>query len=845
MLKFTDVLVEYRKNPIGIDNRTPIFGWKYEQATDALQRSYRIEVAGSEQLLATGCADLWDSGEVFSSAQNGVEYAGKPLCSSQVAYVRVTVMDGKGEVSTSPVASFEMGLLEEDDWKGKWVSMPVSFQGGALQFRKELEIPTDKPIDRARIYVCAVGYHELYFNGKKVTDYVLHPAVTEYGRTVEYTTYDVTPYLADRNVIGVLVGHGWLGDRKLLAQINVHYKDGTVFEDHTQNCWGWWMSGSPIVEDSIYGGETYDARLEDDYEGWATADYRSGWDNGWLYTFLTAPVQGVKRAMSVNPIRVCDCRSIKSLKKQDKGHFLVDAGVNLAGWLRVKATGERGAKMILRYAEDLKDGRINRINLRSAACTDTYIFRGKGEEEYAPRFTYHGFRYVEIEIVGKVSLGGIIVEHVHSDVAPIGEFRCGNPIINKLHENAVLTEASNLHSIMTDCPQRDERLGWLNDLSSRIYQTVNNFSMESFFPKVIRDITETQNERGEIADTAPFYTGSRPADPVSVCYLLFALESYRRYGNARVLKEQYHGFKAWTESLLEKQQGYIMNYTYYNDWVPPATFEDVRTDGLYISSVYLYWHLVCLARIAGIIGKQSDRKKYLKHARNAKKAIVEKYFDGEKFSTGTQCENSVALSLGLCPRGAEGKLAATVASDIVAHGKHSTCGNQGYRHMFYALSDAGYNDLLLEMITNPEYPGWGYMISQGATSVWERWEKKMENEMHSFNHPMFGSYDGWLYNCVAGIDVAADAVGGGKVTVAPHPADGFGSVSASVQTARGRVSCSYRRTATGRIYDIQIPTNTTATIVMPGKILSVNGKKFAGCRLEVLSGEYRIVTREK
>jgi len=844
MLKFTDVLVEYRKNPIGIDKQKPIFGWKFEQATDALQSLYRIEVASSEKLLAEGNPDLWDSGDVISSAQFGIEYQGKELASSQIAFFRVTVKDGKGEMSTSPVNTFEMGLLHEEDWKGSWVSMPVNFQGGALQFRKELEFPVDKEIDRVRIYICAVGYHELYFNGKKIGDYCLHPAVTDYSKSVCYSTYDVTSLVQERNVIGVLVGHGWLGDRKLLAQINVHYKDGTVYEDHTQNCWGWWMSGSPIIEDSIYGGEVYDARLEEKYEGWATADYRSGWDNGWLYTFLTSPVGGKKTAMNIEPIRVCASFKAKRPKLLEKGHYLIDAGVNLAGWIKVTATGKRGAKIIMRYAEDLKDGRINRINLRSAQCEDTYIFKGAEVETYAPRFTYHGFRYVEIEVVGKVSIKEVYVEHVHSDVKQIGSFRCDNAVINQLHENAVLTEANNLHSIMTDCPQRDERLGWLNDLSSRIYQTVNNFSMESFFQKVLRDITETQNEKGEIADTAPFYTGSRPADPVSVCYLLFANECYRLYGNERVVKEEYENLRAWTESLLQKQEGYVMNYTYYNDWVPPACFDDVRTDGLYISTVYLYWHLVLLSRLAEICGREGDRRKYLKHAKNAKKAIIERYFDGSKFSTGTQCENSVALSLGLCPANKRKDIAKAVADDIIAHGKHSTTGNQGYRHMFYALGNAGYNELLCEMLTNPEYPGWGYMIEQGATSVWERWEKKMENEMHSFNHPMFGSYDGWLYNVVAGINVAEDAIGSDKLVISPKPADGIGNVSASIETLRGKVSCKYRKIKGGRVYNIVIPTNCQAKILLTGKIVSVNGKKFTGGELCVLSGTYRIVTAE-
>ena len=843
MLKIKEVLTEYRKNPICIDNEKPLFGWKYEQSENTFQSSYRVLVASSKRLLATGNPDFWDSGEVLSSAQFGIEYEGKKLTSCTVYYVKVIVKDGKQQRSESDIFTFETGLLNESDWKGKWVSMPVNFQGGALAFRKDLEIPSAINIERARVYVCAVGYHELYFNGVKVEDYVLHPPVSDYSKTVYYSAYDITNLVAEKNAIGVLVGHGWLGDRKLLAQINVYYKDGTVFEDHTANCHGWWMSGSPIVSESIYGGETYDARREDEFNGWATAGYKSNWENGWMYTFLVPPVAGEKRACSIEPIRVCATNKIKSKKRIDRKNYLIDAGANISGWLKITASGARGAKIVVKYAEDILNGRINRINLRSAACTDTYIFRGKGEETYAPRFTYHGFRYAEIEIFGNVRLKEIVSEHVHTDVRPVGEFCCDNDVINKLHENAVRTEANNIHSIMTDCPQRDERLGWLNDLSTRIYQTVNNFSMENMLPKIIKDISETQSECGEIADTAPFFTGSRPADPASIAYILFALKSYRLYGNARIIKEEYNNLKAWVDSLLNRQNGYIMDYTYYNDWVAPAIFEDVHTDGIFVSTVFLYWHLVCLTELAEIADKPADKVEYAAHAEKCRAAIREKFFDGNNFASGTQCENSMPLNLGLCDKHERQGLAKNIADDILDHGKHSTCGNQGYRHMFYALSEEGYNDLLFETLINPDYPGWGYMIAQGATSVWERWEKKMEYEMHSFNHPMFASYDGWLYNCVGGIRVADDAVASDKFVIKPKIVSALNKVYASVETLRGKVSCLTVKKAGGYTFNICVPTNSRATVILPFAVVKMNGKKCNGKTFNLPSGTYCFNTR--
>lgn len=855
MLKFTKVHVEYEENPVGTDAERPLFGWQFENAEGEVQTSYRIEVASAAFAAEASAkptkntakpaekADLWDSGEVLSSTQLGIPYGGKPLSSGQIAYFRVTVKNGAGETAVSGTGRFETALLSPEDWKGSWISMPVNFQGGALLLRKELAFPKGE-IDRVRCYVAAIGYHELYFNGVKVGDSVLAPAVTDYTKTVEYCVYDPTPYLGERNVIGLHVGHGWLGDRKILVQINVRYKDGTTYEDHTCNCNGWWMGRSPIVSDSIYGGEVFDARILDECEGWASPGFECGWDNGWLYSFLTPAPGGKLRAATQEPIRVVSRTPVKKLKKCPESHIFVDAGRNMAGWLRITATGERGAKMTVRYAEDVKDGRINRVNLRSAANEDVYIFRGTGEEVYAPRFTYHGFRYAEIETEGKVKILSAVAEAVRSGVRRAGSFVCDDKGVNALHEMAADTEGNNLHSIMTDCPQRDERLGWLNDLSSRIFQTVNNYSMERFFPKIVHDITDTQNEKGEIADTAPFYTGLRPADPVSVCYLLFALACVRLYGDTRTVRTEYSALKAWTDSLLAKQKDFILNYTYYNDWVAPAAFDDVRTDGVFVSSAYLYWHLRCMAQIAGIAGKTRDKGHYSSLAAQSKRALRAKYYKDGKFANGTQCENSIALWLGLCPAADRKKLAASVAADIRAHGNHCTCGNQGYRHLFYALGEAGYNDLLTQMLLNPEYPGWGYMLVQGATSVWERWEKEMGSEMHSFNHPMFGSYDGWLFNVVAGINVAPDAIGADKLVISPRPAARMGKIFARIETLRGTVSVGYTPLKKGGRYEITVPANTSAQIILPARILSVGGKRQdkPAKKLSVGSGRYVIIT---
>ena len=846
MQSITRFQTDYQDNPIGIDNTSPQFSWVFSQVDGLFQQTYRILVSTECDSDGEKRGNMWDSGTVKSSLSAGIEYAGKPLASRTKYYVKLITAVNSGQTLTAQ-GTFETALLDKSEWLGKWVTIPVNFQGGALQLRKTLEnFPMEKKLVSARAYVAGIGYHEFYTNGKLVTKDRLVPAVSEYSKTVFYMTYDLTELLTEEhNVIGVVLGHGWLGDRKLLIQLYARFEDGTEWEDHTANCCGWWVTGSPITGNSIYGGETYDARIAQRFEGWTSNSYESGWENGWMYTVLTQPPAGELRAQTIDPIRVTASLPVVADKVID-GVRVLDIGRNIAGWAKIKVKGPAGSLVRIRFGEDIKeDGRVNFLNLRTAGNTDTYILCGSGEEEWEPRFTYHGFRYAEIETEGGAELLFFEGKHVHSDVRPCGSFRCSDDILNKLHDNAVLTEANNLHGIMTDCPQRDERFGWLNDLSSRVYQTVCNFGMERFFPKVIEDISETQNELGEISDTAPFYTGSRPADPVSVCYLLMGLYCYRHYGNKQVLREHYEGFKAWTESLLAKQDGFIMNYYYYADWVAPS-FDDTHTDGIYVSTVYLNWHLQCMAEIAGILGLGDEAHNYAELAEKSKKAINEKYYvHGKGFSTGSQAANSMALSLGLAPKAAHGELAAAVADDIIRRGYHSSCGNQGYRHMFYALSDAGYDDLLIKMIKNPQYPGWGFAIANGATTVWERWEREMNSIMHSLNHPMFGSYDGWFYNCLGGINIAADAQAADKLVFAPRVPDSLEFAECSIETLRGRAECSWRKEGNRVHFSITVPSNTSAAATLPGKIVSINGKPAAGQDIDLVPGRYEIVTEQE
>ena len=621
--------------------------------------------------------------------------------------------------------------------------------------------------------------------------------------------------------MGIEVGHGWLGSKKVLAQFYIYYADGTQDEFHSYTNSGWWVGGSPTVDNSVYGGETYDARKEDEIpKNWATTAFEPQWNTGWMFTIFSPAPQGELQPQPVEHIKVCDTYPAVSVRRLSNGESVYDVGANIAGWARIRVRGERGSRVTLKFGERLTpDGQVNRINLRTASATDVYILRGEGVEEYAPRFTYHGFQYVQVNVEGKAEVLSLTGEHVHTAVRQTGEFTCPDETVNKLHEIAVRTERNNEHSVLTDCPQRDERFGWLNDWSSRFFQAVYNRDLSGFFPKTMRDVTDTQTPEGGIGDTAPFVTGGRPADPVSVAYLLMPVWCYAYYGDDKPAREEYENVKKWVSCLLSRADDYIMTYSYYGDWVSPDCYKEERADGLYVSTLHLYWHLRLMERLAQIVGNKKDEKLYAAHAEKCGKRINEVYFDekSDRYSRGSQTENAMALTLGLVPPSHRAAVSENLYQNAVAHGHHSTCGNIGYRHLFYALADGGHADEVLRILQNPAYPGWGFMLASGATSVWERWESEMDVEMDSFDHPMFGSYDAFFYRYLGGIGVCDDACGCDKIVIAPLCPDSLSFVRCSFVTVRGKVVSNWERKDGKITHRIEIPAGVTAAVTLGGQ----------------------------
>ena len=542
----------------------------------------------------------------------------------------------------------------------------------------------------------------------------------------------------------------------------------------------------------------------------------------------------------MNPIRALGEYPGERIHTFNPNHFVYDIKQNIAGFCRIQVRGKRGSSIRLRHAETLKDdGHIDQTNLRTADAEDIYILKGEGVETYSPRFTYHGFRYVEVWIEGEAELLSLTGLHVHSDNRPVGYFSTDDPILNRLHKMAVITEQNNETSILTDCPQRDERFGWLNDVSTRVFQCLYNFDMNLFLEKVDTDMTLTQDKNGAITDTAPYYTGGRPADVTSISYLLLAREAYRFYGSRKICQDNYAGHKAWVEFLLTHQKDFIMDYYYYADWVPCTSFPDAVSDGIAVSSYFLYWHLSVLSELAGILGKKTDQQRYRHLAAQSKKSLNEHYFHDDHYVNGTMTEDGMALYLGLAPNArAQKAVYEHLRRSVIDHHYHLTCGNQGYRLVMAELCEHGDADFVLKVLKNPEYPGWGFMLQNGATTVWERWEKENLSVMNSFDHPMFGSYDYIFYRYLAGIHVKDIATN--DIEIAPVIASSLHHVEGRLDTVRGELRVSWDHEGNKIRYTIHVPVAMKVQLHLPGHELQDDGVTIANDAL-LASGDYCIV----
>lgn len=835
-VRVEDLRCEHAVDPIGVDAAPPRLSWRLvSERRGERQTAYQIQAATSAAALDSNRPDLWDTGRVASNRSVLVAYGGKPLGSRQEVYWRVRVWDRDGKPAPySSTAHWEMGLLKPEDWKAEWIGYPEGWAGRPLYFRRELRIT--KEIREARAYVAGLGHYELRINGRRVGDHVLDPGWTDYSKRVLYATYDVGSLLRKgNNAVAAITGQGHYGMPKLLLQLEVQYGDGTTDVLYTRGGHGamsWRVTSGPIVASSIFDGETYDARLEK--TGWDLPEGKlpQGLDRteGWTTAVPVEAPGGRLVSQMVEPIRVI--QEIKPVKLSEPKPDLAvyDTGQNLAGWAELRVRGPRGARVTLRFAENLyPDGAVNQENLRKAAATDVYILKGEGLEVWEPRFTYHGFRYVQVEgLPERPTLDNITIKVVRSSVEPNGSFETSNDLINRIQKMVWWTEASNLHSVPTDCPQRDERQGWMNDLTVRLEGMVYNFEVPRFLAKFLNDVRDTQDAEGSITDTVPFRWGQRPADPVSASYLLLGWLPYEFYGDMRLIAEHFDGFKAWVDFLWKRSKDGIVTYGYYGDWSPPRAFavggllgigaNSKDTPERLMSTGYLYYCARLAARVAELLKRPKEQARYEEIARQVAAAFQREYWDEKTggYGANNQAANSFALYLGLVPQDRVAGVTENLVMDVEANGGHLTTGNLCTKYLLEALTEHGRADVAYRIATQTTYPSWGYMLANGATTLWERWEHMTGGQMNSHNHQMMGSVSAWFYRHLAGIQPDPESPGFQRFWLKPQPVRGLDWVRGEYRTPYGVVHSAWRRQDGGLVWRVVAPPNSSAKVWLPG-----------------------------
>lgn len=797
----TNLRCEYLSNPVGIDVRDPRFFWVLEhQERSQKQTAFEI-IVSTEPTCDKG--DMWDSGKVASEESTHIVYGGKILESDKTYYWKVRYWDKDDTPSPwSNVARFDTGLFTPEDWKGQWI-------GGKNLLRREF-ILAAKPI-RARAYICGLGYYELRLNGRKVGANVLDPGWTTYKKRILYVTHNVSDFLrVGPNAVGVMLGKGWYGSYALLLQLNIELETGEKVQVVSDTTWK--AANGPIISDSIYNGETYDARLE--MPGW---DLPGRDESSWSEAENVQAPSGVLSAQMMPAIRIIDTIVPFEMTNPAAGIYVFDMGQNFSGWARLRVSGPRGTAVRMRFAEILyENGMINQENLRSARAEDVYILKGLGEEIWEPRFTYHGFRYVELTgFPGVPTLETIRGRVIHTAVKPIGSFACSKQLLNELQHIIVWGQKTNLHSIPTDCCQRDERMGWMGDAQGTAEEAMHNFDMAAFYTNFLRNIRDVQDEKGTITDTVPHIWGSRPADPAwGTAYPLICWYMYQYYGDRRILEEHYEGIKKYVEFLRTKAENGLVRFSYYGDWVAVE-----KTPGSIVSSFYYYYDTKILADMAQILGKKEDVLAYRKLAEEIKRSFHREYFDArtKNYANGTQTANTLALFLDLVPESERGSVWGNLFDNIVyRNSSHLTTGIIGTKYIMELLTRFGASDLAYDIATQTTYPSWGYMIENGATTLWELWQLRQGPSMNSHNHPMFGSVGAWLYKGLAGINLAKDTVGFKKIRIEPQMVRDLKYASGSVQTLRGAVVSSWQRNLGEKkiVLDVSIPVGSEAEIVL-------------------------------
>ncbi|MEK3878850.1 glycoside hydrolase family 78 protein [Paenibacillus sp. FSL M7-0420] len=836
--------VEYQENPLGLDIRLPRFSWQlHTDERDVRQQAYQLQVAGAADFGSV----WWDSGRVESGESLHIELKGLELQSRQIYYYRVKIWDQHNRPTEwSQAAWWEMGLLSPEEWTAEWITAPLACLAEDAEQSPLLRgsFQVERPLARARIYVTSLGLYELELNGVRVGDTYLNPGWTSYSHRLQYQTYDVTEQLVvGDNVAGAWLGNGWYkgnlgwehrkhiyGSRTaLLLQLHLTYEDGT--EQIIGSGPQWKVSPGPLLMSELYHGETYDARLAQ--HGFSTPGYD---DTLWLAAEILPYAKNILLAQENDPVRAVQELAPVALIRTPAGETVLDMGQNMVGWLRFTVDGAAGQEYQLRHFEVLdQQGNVYTENLRTARQTVTYIAGGGGRESFQPRFTFQGFRYVQlIGFPDPLDLQDFTGVVLHSDMEPTGTFTCSDALLNQLQHNILWGQKGNFVDVPTDCPQRDERLGWTGDAQMFIRTAAYLMNVAPFFSKWLGDLAADQREDGGVPYVIPHVLGEEAhssaawGDAAVIC----PWTVYQCYGDKRILEQQYSSMKGWVEYIRRQGTDEFLWNTgdHFGDWLGLDAKADSHvgaTDRNYIATAFYAYSVQLMEKTAKVLGRTEDVENYSQLHHQVKDAFNQAYIlpAGEK-GPATQTACVLALMFGLVEGSAKDRTVARLIQLLEASGYHLTTGFVGTPYLNLVLADAGHYEAAYKLLLQTDYPSWLYPITRGATTIWEHWDGIKEDgsfwsaSMNSFNHYAYGAVGDFLYRHVAGIEQTEEGPGYKQFLIQPHPGGGLTSAAASLESMYGTIRSEWTIDS-GTIGLIAvIPPNTSATVLLPDALLA-------------------------
>jgi alpha-L-rhamnosidase len=899
-IEIDNLRCEFMQNPVGIDVEQPSLSWEINaNARGVKQTGYRVLVASSLEKLNADEGDIWDSGWVRSEQSTNVLYQGQPLDSRATCYWKVKTRANLGRSDWSEPAFWVMAFTNSQDWEATWIGLDRSFPGDVLKaktrlsaryFRKEFQ--NEGEIDKAMLYISGLGLYEAYINGKRVGDQVLSPTPTDYTKSVKYNTFDVTDHLqSGENAIAVVLGNGRFfnmrtieddsypplpptqnyGFPKLILQLEIFYADGSRRAVVSDDSWKVTANG-PILANNEFDGEEYDARKE--LTGWTNPGFD---DRDWLNVDLTEAPRGTLEAQLNANIKVMETLSPKSISRPKPGMYVLDMGQNMVGWVSMKVRGKAGDRVKLRFAEVLNDdGTVYMGNIRNARVTDVYTLKGDGEEVWEPSFTYHGFRYVEVTgYPGVPTVDDFEGKVVYDEMETVGYFETSDSTINQIYNNAYWGIRGNYRGMPTDCPQRDERMGWLGDRATGSHGESFIFNNHNLYAKWLKDIEESQTEEGSVPDVAPAYWRNYNDNMTwPGAYLIIANMLYEQFGDDRPIRRHYASMKRWMTYMRDNfMEDNIMPRDIYGDWcMPPESPEMIhsadparKTDGALLGTSFYYHMLSLLEKFALMQGKTEEAADFSDQAAQVKEAYNNRFFHEEtaQYSNNTVTANLLSLRFGLVPEGFEERVFANIVDKTMNDfNGHVSTGLVGIQWLMRGLTCHGRGDIAYAIATHCDYPSWGYMIEKGATTIWELWNgDTADPTMNSHNHVMLlGDLIVWFYEYVAGIQNRVGSTGFRDIHMQPHLAGELDHVTASYHSVQGVIKSAWRKQGNTFEWDITIPGNSKALVYIPAKerkqvtesgnnLSKARGVKYARQEnghivLEVGSGDYRFIVTE-